>query len=558
MPIGDQYLNSIVGFEGFTPKATWDYKQWTNGYGTRARFPGEVISEAEAKRRYQDEISSAERQVDGLGVPLDPGKKAALTSLTYNAGPKWMESGLGQAVKAGDWNTAKQRFLQYTKADGQTLPGLVKRRMAEASWLGGEPPQAPTSAAQNGAPMPTNTGVPVPASYSPDEMAMQRKLGMMLMQEGTSTAPVQSWTQALARVLQGAQGGYMMREADKQDRMMRGEGDALIGQYLGSLTGGPSSVGVPSQQPQAAAPDASRALGQALLGGTDPMTQDQQNVGRFAQPNLAMSMPKPQQPAPVAAAPAPVQVADASGEISPQMLKQMLANSTSRPYAEAYIKKRMLAGSQDKPANVQEWEYFQRLSPEDKQKFIEMKRGEKYLDAGTQFVNPRTRDVISKDLAGAEKAKEVGTAQGKQAASAQGDISAAEQALTVLEKIKTNSYLDRGTGMSSIGNFIPGTGGYDFDALVEQAKSGAFLTAIQQLRGLGALSNAEGATATAAVTRMKTGLSKEAFLEAVNDYEAVIRKGMAQAQGRLPGATPQQSGDGWQDLGNGVKIREKR
>ena len=499
--------------------------------------------------------------MDALGVPLDPGKKAALTSLTYNAGPKWMQSGLGQAVKAGDWNTAKQRFLQYNKADGQTLPGLVKRRMAEASWLGGDPPQAPqTPPAQNGAPsMPTNTGVPIPASYSPDEINMQRRMAMQLMQQGTDASPVQHWTQALARMLQGAQGGYMMSQADKQDRMMQGEGNALLGQFLSQMTGGPSPAGVPPQQPQMPATGQPSALGQALLNNPAPMTQDQQSVGRFAQPNLAMSMPQPQQPAPspVASAPPP-QMADASGRmIDEGTLRGMLANPVSRPYAEAYIKKKMLADAGDKPSNVQEWEYFQKLSPEDRQKYIAMKRGEKYLDAGTQFVNPRTGEVVSKDLAGAEKAKEIGTAQGKQAASAPGDISAAEQALTVLDQIKNDPYLERGTGLSSFGNSIRGTGGYDFEALVEQAKSGAFLTAIQQLRGLGALSNAEGQTATAAVTRMQTGLSKEAFLKAVSDYEAVIKKGMAQAQARLSGATPQ-GGDGWQDLGNGVKIREKR
>lgn len=334
MPIGDQYLNAIVGFEGFTPRATWDYKQWTNGYGTRAKFPGEVISEGEAKRRYQQEMSNAAGYVDSLGVPLDEGKRAALTSLTYNAGPKWMQSGLGQAVKAGDWNRAKSLFTQYNKAGGRTLPGLVKRRMAEASWLGGEPPQTSPTPTNEAPSMPSQTGVPIPASYSPDTISAQRRMAMQLMQQGTDASPVQHWTQALARVLQGGMGGYQMAQADKQDRMMQGEGNALMGQFLGSMTGGASPAGMP---PPAAPPVPNQAqlLSQALAGAPAPLSQEESGgVGRFASPGLASAMT--QQPAMVPQA-APVQVADAGPTVPPQVLQQMLANPQTRAMAEKYI-----------------------------------------------------------------------------------------------------------------------------------------------------------------------------------------------------------------------------
>lgn len=166
------------------------------------------------------------------------------------------------------------------------------------------------------------------------------------------------------------------------------------------------------------------------------------------------------------------------------------------------------------------------------------------FDAGTHFVllDPITRQPIGqvpKDLAGAEREKALGDAQGKAAASAAGDLQAGLNAKALIEQIKTSPYLDRGTGMSSVLSNIPGTGGYDFQNLVDQAKSGAFLTAIQQMRGLGALSNAEGGAATQAVTRMNTATSKEAFLKAVEDYEAIIDQGIARAQSRMPaGAAP--------------------
>ena len=95
--------------------------------------------------------------------------------------------------------------------------------------------------------------------------------------------------------------------------------------------------------------------------------------------------------------------------------------------------------------------------------------------------------------------------------------------------------MERGTGGTSVFNRVPGTGGYDFANKVEQAKSGAFLTAIQQMRGLGALSNAEGSAATAAITRMDTATSEEAFKSALDDYEKIVRQGIERAQGRLRG-----------------------
>lgn len=130
------YLDAIRKFEGFTQKAEWDYAQHTNGFGTKALYPGEVIDKAEADRRFSAEISSARAIVERHAADLDEGTKAALTSLTFNAGDKWTRSGLGEAVRSGDLDGARELFLQYNKAGGEALPGLVARRVAEAAWIG--------------------------------------------------------------------------------------------------------------------------------------------------------------------------------------------------------------------------------------------------------------------------------------------------------------------------------------------------------------------------------------------------------------------------------------
>lgn len=193
----------------------------------------------------------------------------------------------------------------------------------------------------------------------------------------------------------------------------------------------------------------------------------------------------------------------------------------------------------DTPSNIREWQAYQQMPPEQRAEYIRMKRANPYLDTGTEFTQPNPVDptaqprIIPKNLAEAEKQKEVGTAAGKAEAAAPSDVTAAQNAADILTSIRNDPALEKSTGMSSIMNSVWGTEGYGFEQKVQQAKSGAFLTAIQQLRGLGALSNAEGQTATAAVTRMNTALRKEDFLAALNDYEKVVNQGLQAAQGRI-------------------------
>lgn len=130
------HLDAIRRFEGFSAEARWDYAQHTNGYGTRALHPGEVIDKAEAERRFAAAVGHAMKAVERFAPGLDAGSLAALTSLTFNAGSGWMKAGLGDAVKAGDLDAAREIFKQYVHAGGQRLPGLVTRREAEAQWLG--------------------------------------------------------------------------------------------------------------------------------------------------------------------------------------------------------------------------------------------------------------------------------------------------------------------------------------------------------------------------------------------------------------------------------------
>jgi lysozyme len=136
----------ILQEEGWAPRAKWDYRQWTNGYGTKAAGPGEVISREEAGRRFTDEVNRASDAVNNV-VPDDAPQNVrdALTSFTFNVGTAWTRGGrLATAVSNGDWNRAANIMAGYVHAGGQVVPDLVGRRQREIRLMMQTPTQPPS------------------------------------------------------------------------------------------------------------------------------------------------------------------------------------------------------------------------------------------------------------------------------------------------------------------------------------------------------------------------------------------------------------------------------
>lgn len=249
----DRYLPQIKKFEGYNPRAYWDYKQSSIGYGSRARHPGEVIDKAEAERRLRQELMQSASIVNRFAPNIDPGTRAALTSLTYNAGDKWTRSGLGAAVRAGDKNAIVDRLLQYNKAGGKTLPGLVDRRKAEAEWVAGtsvtpynRTPVSPEGMEASNVPRAKTVSMGLPMAPPNDggmsaaQIALARQMAARQMAQASDTSPVGHWTAALARALGGLSGG--MREAQAA-QAEQGQRAALVQ----ALSGAAGSMGVPPQ-----------------------------------------------------------------------------------------------------------------------------------------------------------------------------------------------------------------------------------------------------------------------------------------------------------------------
>lgn len=99
-----------------------------------------------------------------------------------------------------------------------------------------------------------------------------------------------------------------------------------------------------------------------------------------------------------------------------------------------------------------------------------------------------------------------------------------------------------GTIAGKITSMIPGTQAHDFDATIETLKSQQFLAQAKQLKGMGALSDAEGARLEKAVSSLDRDMSPKAF----NASLGVIRSTLNKAQQKLAvsGALPTQAGTG--------------
>ncbi len=194
------------------------------------------------------------------------------------------------------------------------------------------------------------------------------------------------------------------------------------------------------------------------------------------------------------------------------------------------------------PSNVREWEYFNRMGPEDQQRYLAMKRAEKWLDTGTQFVKPSQLNpssaplaTVQKDVAGQKAQQEIGEAQGKAVMDMPRQQDNADTALKTIEAIRSHPGKKWGVGAVGVLPGIPGTAQNGFVNLVDQAKGQVFLQAFSSLRGGGAITEAEGAKATQALSRLDRSQSEKDFDAALGDLEAVINSGLARAKAATGG-----------------------
>lgn len=144
MRISQAGLDLITSFEGY-------HRKLPNGDCTTYRCPANVLTigfgctegveegmvwtRKQAEEAFRNELVKHEKAVDRLAtVELNQNQRDALISFSYNCGTGALsKSTLLKKLNAGDFEGAARQFASWNKGGGRVLPGLVRRRAAEAA-----------------------------------------------------------------------------------------------------------------------------------------------------------------------------------------------------------------------------------------------------------------------------------------------------------------------------------------------------------------------------------------------------------------------------------------
>jgi hypothetical protein len=219
------------------------------------------------------------------------------------------------------------------------------------------------------------------------------------------------------------------------------------------------------------------------------------------------------------------------------------------------------------PASIQEWQQFNKMSPADQERYLLMKRAQPVVPlggGGSGIVSPisgQTQTVVDPVVATGRDATRAGaitTAEegarteaipartvaqikadfDKFAATSQQQGMAelpqvqanAEQAMGVIDALRSHPGLDYLVGAASLIPIVPGSPQADANAYLEQIQGKAFLEAFATLKGGGQITEVEGAKATAAIARLNRAQSKKAFEQALNELYSIAQTGLERAQ----------------------------
>ena len=163
MRTSDEGIHLMHMFEGYRDKPyQCSAHMWTIGWGhviyqdqiklpmvrkegyagpLRSEYPlkpedNRVWPKEELVEIFKNDLVSFERGVLRLAPNLDSPehqhKFDACVAFSFNVGlGNFQRSSIRQCIKREDWDGAAEAFMQWTKAGGKVLKGLVRRRQAE-------------------------------------------------------------------------------------------------------------------------------------------------------------------------------------------------------------------------------------------------------------------------------------------------------------------------------------------------------------------------------------------------------------------------------------------
>ena len=138
----------------------------TIGWGHTAGVTmGMTCTRAQAEEWFTEDMDDAEMYTERAlaGSPANDHEYSALVSCMFNCGPAFMKSTAIRRHRAGDKAGAAKALLDWNRAGGRVMPGLVRRRTEESALY--LRPMAGTVAAE---PQPSPQDVQPPAKVDKD------------------------------------------------------------------------------------------------------------------------------------------------------------------------------------------------------------------------------------------------------------------------------------------------------------------------------------------------------------------------------------------------------
>jgi len=151
---------------------------------------------------------------------------------------------------------------------------------------------------------------------------------------------------------------------------------------------------------------------------------------------------------------------------------------------------------------------------------------------GQNMTDARARDL--NDITRGEKKKVEDLTKGSQ-------IASFDTMLGTLDRLGKHPGLPRSVGMIGAFPTMPGSESANFKAELDTFQSQAFIPMVSQLKGMGALSDAEGKKLTAAVGALNPAMGEKAFRESIDRITAEMEAARQRVSGQptpRPAAQP--------------------
>ena len=136
MKISEDGLELIKKFEGCETTAYQDsVGVWTIGFGhTKGVEEGQTCSIEDAESMLANEMDEYEGYINNMvKVDLQQHEFDALVAWVYNLGPTNLgESTMLKVLNGGQFDRVPDEMNRWTRAGGEILEGLVRRRQAES------------------------------------------------------------------------------------------------------------------------------------------------------------------------------------------------------------------------------------------------------------------------------------------------------------------------------------------------------------------------------------------------------------------------------------------